>query len=72
MVFRNTGAPLFVVERKGLEEVFIETAEFGDADERARDAWCWKYRVRDLIDTGAYEKKRIVDTYFPKARYVGV
>lgn len=49
LVFRNSPAPLFLVERKGLEEVYLETPDlFGQ--ERADVAWCWKYMVADLIE----------------------
>ena len=49
IVFRNSVAPLFMVERKGLEEAYIETPEM-QGQEGAADAWCWKYRVAELID----------------------
>lgn len=45
VVFRNSPAPLFLVERKGLEEVYIETPDM-EGQEGAEEAWCWKYRGR--------------------------
>ena len=48
LVFRNSEAPLFLVERKGLEECTIETPEIhGKAG--AELAWCWKYKVREYV-----------------------
>ena len=60
VVFRNSPAPLFLVERKGLEEVYLETPEMY-GQERAEYAWCWKYRVAELIDTEAYDKILFLD-----------
>ena len=49
IVFRNSASPLFLVERKGLEEVYLETpAMSGQAG--AERAWCWKYKVAELIE----------------------
>jgi len=48
LVFRNSSAPLFLVERKGVEEVFIETKEIHGA-EGAEHSWCWKYKVRHHV-----------------------
>lgn len=36
LVFRNFVQPLFPVERKGLEEIFIETPDFGDGKEAGK------------------------------------
>jgi len=61
VVFRNSPAPLFLVERKGLEEVFLETPEMY-GQERAEFAWCWKYRVAPLIENPEqYDKILFVD-----------
>lgn len=49
VVFRNSPAPLYLVERKGLEEVFLETPDMY-GQERAEFAWCWNYRVAPLIE----------------------
>lgn len=60
LIFRNSPAPLFLVERKGLEEVFLETPEmYGQS--RAEFAWCWKYRVAELIEVEQYDKILFVD-----------
>src|SRR5690606_17432230 len=61
VVFRNTEAPLFHVERKNLTEVRIEVPEIVDPDERARASWCWKYKVRPLIDASRYDKILFID-----------
>lgn len=55
IVFRNSPEPLFRVERKGLEEIYIETPQLGGLV-GAEDAWCWKYRVREYIDAEKYDK----------------
>ena len=60
MVFRNSAAPLFLVERKGVEEFYIETPPLR-GKERAEMAWGWKYRVADLIDPTAYDKILFLD-----------
>ncbi len=49
VVFRNSPMPLFLVERKGLEEVYLETPPMTGQD-GAEEAWCWKYRVAELIE----------------------
>ena len=61
VVFRNSPAPLFLVERKGLEEVFLETPDMY-GQERAEFAWCWKYRVAPLIENPEqYDKILFLD-----------
>jgi hypothetical protein len=60
VVFRNSETPLFLVERKGLEEVFIETPVL-EGDARAFDAWCWKYRAAELLDVRGYDKVLFLD-----------
>lgn len=60
LVFRNSPTPLFLVQRKGLDEIFLETPEmYGQS--RAEFAWCWKYRVAELIDTSRYDKIMFLD-----------
>jgi hypothetical protein len=61
LVFRNSAAPLFLVERKGLEEVYLETpAMSGQAG--AERAWCWKYKVAELIENPEqYDKILFLD-----------
>jgi hypothetical protein len=49
VVFRNSPAPLFLVERKGLHEVFLDTPQVG-GQSGAEAAWCWKYKVARLIE----------------------
>ena len=60
MIFRNTGAPLFLVERKGLEEVFIETPEL-HGSEAAEYSWEWKYRVAERIPADRYDRILFLD-----------
>lgn len=48
LVFRNSESPLFLVERKGLEEVYIDTPEIHGL-EGAEYSWCWKYKVREHV-----------------------
>lgn len=49
VIFRNSAAPLFLVERKGLDEMYLETPPMsGQAG--AERAWCWKYKVAELIE----------------------
>jgi hypothetical protein len=53
--------PLFMVERKGLEEVYLETPPM-HGQEGAEEAWCWKYRVAELIENPEqYDKILFVD-----------
>jgi hypothetical protein len=42
VVFRNSPNPLLLVERKGLEETYVDTPQIG-GKEGAEAAWCWKY-----------------------------
>ena len=61
IVFRNSPMPLFLVERKGLEEVYLETPPM-HGQEGAEEAWCWKYRVAELIENPEqYDKILFVD-----------
>jgi hypothetical protein len=61
VIFRNSPAPLYLVERKGLEEVYLETPEmYGQA--RAEYSWCWKYKVAPLIENPEqYDKILFLD-----------
>jgi hypothetical protein len=49
VVFRNSPAPLFQVERKGLHEVYLETPPMSGRAGAER-AWCWKYKVAAMIE----------------------
>ncbi len=61
VVFRNSVAPLFMVERKGLEEIYIETEQL-TGREGMEEAWCWKYRVAELIENPEqYDKILFLD-----------
>lgn len=60
VVFRNSENPLFLVERKGLEEVYVETPPIiGQAG--AEQAWCWKYKVAEMLDVRGYDKVLFLD-----------
>jgi hypothetical protein len=61
IVFRNSPMPLFMVQRKGLEEVYLETPPM-EGQAGAEEAWCWKYRVAELIEQPEqYDKILFVD-----------
>lgn len=54
VVFRNFPEPLFPVERKGLEEVFVETPEVGEG--KGVSARClkaaleYRFRAAEMLD----------------------
>ena len=60
VVFRNGENPLFLVERKGLEEVHVETLPI-IGHEGAEEAWRWKYRVAEQLDVRGYDKVMFLD-----------
>jgi hypothetical protein len=60
VVFRNGENPLFLVERKGLEEVQVETTPIL-GHEGAEEAWRWKYRVAEQLDVTGYDKVMFLD-----------
>lgn len=60
IIFRNSEAPLFLVERRGLEEVFIETPALHGAA-GAEYSWEWKYRVAERIDAAQYDRILFLD-----------
>jgi hypothetical protein len=60
VVFRNGENPLFLVERKGLEEVHVETLPIL-GHEGAEEAWRWKYRVAAQLDVTGYDKVMFLD-----------
>jgi len=49
VVFRNSPAPLFQVERKGLHEVYVPMPPM-EGQAGAERAWCWKYKVAAMIE----------------------
>ncbi len=61
MIFHNSSAPLFFVERKGVEEVLVDPLTPDDALELAQEAWTWKYRVRQFVDAEKYDKILFLD-----------
>jgi hypothetical protein len=60
IVFRNSEAPLFLVERRGLDEVYLETPDL-HGKEGVEYSWSWKYRVADRIPADKYEKILYLD-----------
>jgi hypothetical protein len=69
VVFRNTENPLFLVERKGLEEVYVETPLIV-----GREGWdkamSWKYKVAEMLDVRGYDKVLFLDSDFLALRNV--
>jgi hypothetical protein len=61
MIFHNSSAPIFFLERKGVEEINIEPETPEDRLELAEEAWKWKYRVRKFIDAERYDKILFLD-----------
>lgn len=60
IVFRNSPEPLFRVQRVGLEEFYIPTPEVRGL-EGAEYSWCWKYKVREVIDASRHDKVLFLD-----------
>jgi hypothetical protein len=60
LVFRNSPQPMFLVERKGMEEIYVDTPQIG-GQAGAEDAWGWKYKVARMIDTNGYDKVLFLD-----------
>ncbi len=71
VVFRNSAAAYFQVERRGLAEVEVEGPsgkfELNSSSSRkqggsfAVEAWNWKYRARKELDVRGYDKVMYVD-----------
>lgn len=65
VVFRNFPEPLFPVERKGLEEVFLETPEVGlgqGMGERClKTALEYRFRAAETLDASRYEWMAYLD-----------
>jgi hypothetical protein len=65
VVFRNFPEPLFPVERKGLEEVYVETPEVGEgngAGERClKAALEYRFRAAEMLDVSRYEWMAYLD-----------
>ncbi len=60
IVFRNTAEPLFLVERKGLEEIFVKTPDIQGPVAREYTQR-WKFQARRYFDPAAYEKVIYLD-----------
>ena len=60
VIFRNSEEPLFRLERKGIEEIYLPTPELHGLS-GAEYSWCWKYRVRDYLKCERYEKVIFLD-----------
>ncbi len=69
VVFRNSPNPLFLVERKGLEEVYLDTPQLAGTT-GAEDAWCWKYKVAEMLDVAGYDKVLFLDADFLALRNI--
>jgi hypothetical protein len=65
VVFRNFPEPLFPVERKGLEEVYVETPEVGEGQgsgERClKAALEYRFRAAEMLDAKRYEWMAYLD-----------
>lgn len=71
MVFRNSPAPLFQVERKGLHEVYVPTPPL-EGQAGAERAWCWKYRAAEMIEhPEQYDKILFLDCDSLALRHLG-
>ena len=60
VVFRNSPAPLFMVPRAHVREVFVET-EVPDGEQFWDYAQSWKFRVREHLDVRGYDKVLFLD-----------
>ncbi len=65
VVFRNFAEPLFPVERKGLEEVFVELPEFGTGktagDACLVAALAYRFRAAEMLDPARYRWMAYLD-----------
>ena len=65
VVFRNFPEPLFPVERKGLEEVFVETPEVGEGkgagDRCLKAALEYRFRAAEMLDAARYRWMAYLD-----------
>lgn len=61
LIFHNSVAPIFFVERKGVEEISVNPLIPQNMEHLAQEAWTWKYRVRDYIDADKYDKIFFLD-----------
>jgi hypothetical protein len=65
VVFRNFPEPLFPVERKGLEEVYVETPEVGEGKDAGKRclaaALSFRFRASDWLDASRYEWMAYID-----------
>lgn len=61
VVFRNSPHPLFRVERKGLEEVYLDTEDL-TGQQGAEKAWCYKYLLAEGLDVRGYDKVAFFDS----------
>ncbi len=65
VVFRNFPEPLFPVERKGLEEVFVETPEVGEGkgagDRCLKAALEYRFLAAEMLDASRYRWMAYLD-----------
>jgi hypothetical protein len=60
VVFRNTTAPIFMIPRAHVREVFVETG-VPEGEEFWDYAQAWKFRVREHLDVRGYDKVLFLD-----------
>ena len=60
LVIKNTEAPLFLVPRAGVDEVYVETSNI-DRKKLHLAAWTWKYRAGEIIDHQDFDRILFVD-----------
>lgn len=60
-IFHNSDAPIFFMDRKGVEEFKIDVSVPNQLSMVAEEAWTWKYRVRNYIDAERYDKILFLD-----------
>ena len=61
VVFRNSPAPLFMVPRAGVREVFIEAGKPRHRQHFWNYAQAWKFRVHEHLDVRGYDKVLFLD-----------
>jgi hypothetical protein len=69
LVFRNFETPLFLVERKGLEEIYVDAPQLM-GQPGAEAAWCWKYKVAEMMVVSGYDKVLFLDADFLALRNI--
>ena len=60
VIFRNSPEPLFLVQREGISEYYVETGDM-EGEELQACAMGWKAKARQFIDPRRYERILFVD-----------